>query len=236
VAFDWLLGPEVVTRDGGSLVIRSLVLDPETVHDVVKEILVETGEGALFRQDPDRDELISFPLDRLATAADWERSRLLARGGVNHQGFLVDLRASTEPVIIYNQASMEPTARKVAAMMLSEGRARPRLRRLVRRLPAIAAAILVLCWVWYLFSQRPPIAFAAAGSLMATAATLMFWQQQERLGRWVGGGHPGHRIRLMSRHEIRNRRADRHANLKLAAITIPAGALIGAVVTLLVRE
>ena len=47
---------------------------------------------------------------------------------------------------------------------------------------------------------------------------------------------PGHRIRATTRSEVRNRRADRLANLKLSAITLPAGAVIGAIATLLIRR
>lgn len=46
---------------------------------------------------------------------------------------------------------------------------------------------------------------------------------------------PGHRIRQISGATLYQQRADRWANLKLAAITVPAGAIIGALVSLLVK-
>jgi hypothetical protein len=54
------------------------------------------------------------------------------------------------------------------------------------------------------------------------------WSLQERIRERVGLGYPGHRIRNMSRQEVRARRADRHADLRVAAITLPAGALLAA--------
>lgn len=234
MTFDWLYGPRLIETSPGRLELRSLMLDQDTVRDALSLVRKRLGDAALYTVDKVAavdSAPVAFEETRLSTAAEWETRRLMIRGGEEHKYFSVDLRGGDLPTIIFSHLENRDIAHEVAELLLAEGKPRPRWQPLIPRLPLLAAGLAAVCWVWFLISQQPPLSFAIAGSLVVMLSAVSAWDAFERLrGRIFRVPFPGHRIRSMSRQEIRTRRADRHANLRLAALTLPAGAVIGAVV------
>ncbi|TCN39804.1 hypothetical protein EV644_103110 [Kribbella orskensis] len=227
MALNWLFGPRVVDLGPGILQIRSLRLDQDTIRDAVALMKERTGDAGLYYIGNDGNPT-EFDISRLGTAADWETRRLMLRGGPGHSWFGVDFRHGEQPSITFTDPAQKHIASEVADVLLAEGTPRPRWKPLTTRLPILAAGGALVSWAWFLVDQRPPISIGISGTLIAVLSTVTGWDLQERLQRRVGYGFPGHRIRAMSRQEIRNRRADRHADLKVAAITLPIGAVLAA--------
>jgi hypothetical protein len=112
--------------------------------------------------------------------------------------------------------------------MLDEGKPRPHWKPLIPRLPVLGAVIAAVCWIWYCVGEHPPVSLAIVGSLLVALCGIMATDLQSRLIARTGPAFPGHRIRTLSRQDLRNQRADRHANLRVAAYTVPVSALLGA--------
>ncbi len=150
--------------------------------------------------------------------------------------FTVDLRRGLQPIIIYNNAGFADLANSVAEILLQSGRPRVQWRRILPALPGLLYPALIGAWVWYLVAASPAVSFMVVGSLLVALGCSSIFELSLKMRRKYPYPWPGHRIRATTRSEVRNRRADRHANLRLSAITIPAGAVVGAIVTLRIRR
>lgn len=236
MSFAWLFGPAKTQDTPNSLTLRSLILDQDTVRELVLLVKERTGRADLLCVSPISGDSTPFDIARLAEAPDWEIRRLILRGGDNPDAASchVDLRQEVRPSILFNDPQWEGLATEVAQRLLAEGTPRPLWKPLVRHLPVLLVLVTLASWVWYLIGERPPLSLAVAGTMLLLLAAPSSWPVTDRLRSALGNDFPGHRIRSMSRQEVRSRRADRHANLKLAAMTVPAGALLGAVAVWLI--
>jgi hypothetical protein len=237
MAFDWLFGPQRSDREN-QIVMRSMVLEPDTVQEVAAMVQHHFGEvyvcfhpnrgaadGAVpNRMDPSIGQL---DLNQLASEADWRLRRLAIHGS---SPFVVDLRAGIRPTISFQEG--EPGARELAERIFerlnNEGRALVIWSRFFAAIPLAAVLVLVGSWVWFVAMNRPPVSLALAGSLVVLFAGTTGRAQYRSLQNRAGMSYPGHRVRTLNREDIRLRRADRHANLRIGVITAIAGAAVSA--------
>lgn len=236
---DWLLGKKAELM-GNSAYIRSLVLEPETVREIEAMVNAGTGKADTYVQHlrvpgqvwESPGELSFFrvePIDttQLEAEPEWRLGKLVIHGA----GFIVDLRSGVRPCIIYEPGEPEHVALydQLIEKLYSEGRPRWRLAGLVTQLPTLAALLLQVAWWWSVFTTPMSASWIILGTLLAAAASAYFGLDlSQRLRARYASSYPGHRIRTMSRAEIRSKRADRHADLKVAIYTLPAGALLSA--------
>ncbi len=230
MATDWLFGPRDV--DNGEVrVIRSLVLDHDTVRDLYAIISEHIGGAELIYVHPSGGEAV-LDIEDLHDAADWQLRRLILRGkGAHGWGVTVNLRQGTDPYIQMHDRTdprLHDLERQVTEVLLADGKPRARWKPLAMRLPQVAALLLLACWIWVMAAERPPISVALVGTLIVVLACVMSWDYYARNGKLLAEQwYPGHRIRPMSRQEVRTRRADRNANAKILAMSVPSGALLG---------
>jgi len=221
--------------------IRSLTIDLDVIRDVHTKIASHPGQNphvsAQSRGVPAQTlGGGSVPLADLPTLDDWELGTLMITS--EDSSFTVDLRRGQQPTIIYNNAGFADLANSVAEILLKSGRPRVQWRRILPALPGLLYPALIGTWVWYLAAATPSpaVSFIVVGSLLVALVCSSIYELSLKMHRKYLNPWPGHRIRATTRSEVRNRRADRHADLWLSAFTIPAGAVIGALLTLLIRR
>lgn len=240
MALDWLYGPR--TQGATNMIqIRSLTIDLDVIRDVHAKIASHTGLNPHVSAQSRAGTAQtlgggSVPLTDLPTLDDWELGTLMITS--EDSSFTVDLRRGQQPTIIYNNAGFADLATSVAEILLQSGRPRVQWRRILPALPGLLYPALIGAWVWYLVAATPSpaVSFMVVGSLLVALGCSSIFELSLKMRQKYLYPWPGHRIRATTRSEVRNRRADRHANLKLSAVTIPAGAVIGAIVTLLIRR
>lgn len=238
MALDWLYGPRTQV-DTNMIQIRSLTIDLDVIRDVHAKIASHPGMNphVAAQSRAGTAPMLgagAVPLADLATLADWELGSL--RITSEDTSFSVDLRRGQQPTIIYANPGFRELAGSVAEILLESGHPRVQWRRVLPALPGLLYPVLIGAWVWYLIVASPAISFMVAGSLLVALGCSSIFELSRKVRRKYRFPWPGHRIRATTRSEVRNRRADRHANLKLSAITIPAGAAIGALATWLIAR
>jgi hypothetical protein len=239
MAFDWLFGPNRIDRSN-QIVTRSLVLEPDTVREVAAMVKHHYGEVHIcfhpvslaadsivptLPLDPSAIEAVD--LDRLASEADWRIRRLAIHGSSN---FVVDLRAGVRPTISFmaGEPGVDRLAERVFEKLNKEGRPVVIWSRFIAWLAPAAVLLLVGAWVWYLATGHPALSLAIAGSVLVLFAALAGRGHYRTLENLAVRRYPGHRLRTLDRKEIRLRRADRHANLRVGLITALVGAAVSA--------
>ncbi|MEU0093895.1 hypothetical protein [Kribbella sp. NPDC006257] len=238
MAFDWLYGPK---RDelGTQIYMRSLVLEPDTVRDIARLVEEHYNEVKVrwhpvdprmqLVGGPDTPPAEPFDLAQIAKRPDWEIRKLAIHGPL----FNVDLREGHRPSITRepNQEGAAALAERIFEKLYAEGRPRIMWKPLLARGPFLLIALMVVTWIWYLIDKTPPLSLGVAGSLITLCAGAASVNLVLEHARKVAGyaGYPGHRIRTVDREELRKRRADRWANLRVALISGGAVAILSAI-------
>lgn len=222
---DWIYGPEM-RGEPPNVALRGLVLEPDTVREILDLVEAETGAATLsYAADTGAPQ----PIDpkKIETTPEWQLRRLRIDGG-GDSGLYVALQDGGWPSV---QASSGYTelVRQIAHKMLEEGQPRPDWRNRAHWLPTFAAFAVLATWAWVLIDLTPPVSVAAFGTLVAAACTEAFVLLRRQMLPSHPFRSPGHRIRTMSRLETRQRLADRNAQVKVGAITGVVGLIIGAV-------
>lgn len=245
---DWLFGPRKLAPYDGRIETRSLTLEPDTVREIFR-MAERLGAAELRITDNDGDgDLGTLDIDDLESAPDWERSqlRLMAGrmvpggGGQTVLGSLVDvdLRRNICSAVNFHRfdpASGDPApavdparlAHEIADKLIRDGRPRVRWRPVSWVLPYAVPLLLVGCWVWFCWADRPPLSLGLVGLLLLPVTWMVAYYTAGLVRQRQPNPWPGNRIRTVSRADLRVERANRHASLKLAAYTVPLGAVAG---------
>lgn len=233
---NWLYGIEQEDPVSGALVVRtrSKVFDLGTVED-----LLATGR----KLDANTVLLLLSDYDKpytgeLRDLADWQ----LRQMDINARtlGVHIFLRDGYSPVVQSHAAASlndlsdaAELARAWVTILKNDGRPRVRWQPWVIRWPRLVSLLLVASWVWVTVSSTPSTPWLVFGSLATLIGAFAAWL-------WSPPGllkyremYPGHLVQAVSRDENRARRASHRSNLKLAAWTLPLGAVLGGLVTLL---
>lgn len=227
MAFDWLFGPPMRHPwAGGSYEIRSLTLEPDTVLEVLAMLKAVDPEAELVTQSTDEPIMGPVPLKDLREASAWDLQHLMIQSPGAR--LYVDFRAG-QPVLGGHGDHLADVLQEVARKLLADGVPRVRWRHLLPALPVVVAAVLILSWLWYLGAEQPAWSLAIAGSLLVILACVSAWDLRPKIRGAIGRGLPGHRIREMSRLELRAHRANTRANLRVSVIAGVLGAIAGAV-------
>jgi hypothetical protein len=253
---DWLFGPRLTEQGAHSYRLRSLTLEPDTLSEIRDLLDVECAQLEVTHNTSEHAMLgvpRPFDLDALHTAPDWHRRNITITGWEHvgpegnrvsvvlpfEQPARVEIGDPHEPAASRQTVSGNTTwadlSRDVAVKLANEGRSRLRWRHSTHFLPWLGWLALAGSGVWTLMSERPPMSGAVFGALVVLALLVPARQLSRALSDRYVHSYPGNRIRTMSRAAIRQQRADRHANLKLAAVTLPVGAALGALGTVLTK-
>jgi hypothetical protein len=220
----WWIGPSQ-SHEPGRLVLPAHAIDLDTVHELRSAVSEATGNARLvlaWNNMKDPDEEITTGLDN---QPDWVL-RKIAIAAENGE-MRVFLGEDHPTVIAYGNLKLGPAAEKVASIIKAQGEPRIDWSQATTIPSRVITLATVGCWIWFLFSQSR-LSLAVAGSLLIWSAVLATWPLPWLFSRLMPATY-GHQIRSMSRQETRRRRADRHADLRVALITIPAGAALGAI-------
>jgi hypothetical protein len=155
-------------------------------------------------------------------------TRLRLAGGPNANGVVVDLRFGQQPTVMSNGID-DDLMRMLVARLEAEERPRLYWQRWIEGLPWLLVLALVGSWAWFVLAERPATSLTVFGAMVSVISGLGAYELWTRLRRRVGLRFPGHVIRTISRTELRAERASRRADLKLALVTVPAGAFVGAI-------
>jgi hypothetical protein len=227
-----LYGPVRDERDG-VIQIRSMVLELDLIGELVTRISDQLGHAELTVQSlEDMGPSETITVGDLRNAPTWKLARLSLTGGED-RCLHVDLRFGSQPAISANDSEIRPRplelAREIANRITAEGKPRINWRRFSALLPWLGVLSIPASWIGVVVSQWP----SASVLVFGTLATIMLMGSGWHLGSVVHanmirrGRWPGHLVRPLSRQDVRAQRASRHADLKLAAVTIPSGALLG---------
>jgi hypothetical protein len=263
MALDWLYGPKAISYPPHATTLRSLSLNFETVLEIAARLEREFNHLDVIRTEhPHGLQGLSteVPVDlaKLGGAASWERQGLVIRGRmdvpsgdpyghgvvvmlrrdgpaqVNVHGYM-DPGTPDSSLVTLTGATYASIVSDLAQKLNEEGTPRPIWKRHLYLLPWTAWVVLLASWLWVIFDERPTPAFIVFGSLVVLAFGVLVLRTSSAIAARHQLWFPGNRIREISRETLYQQRADRWANLKLAAITVPAGAIIGAVVSLLIK-
>jgi hypothetical protein len=245
MAFDWLLGPRVRIDEMGSAIIRPLVLEPDTVREIYGMVGEKCQGATLYRLGLDNTKPAEErDIDQIETMPDWERRRLLI-SEIGGSRLTVELMENSQPRVTAVQGIMLTTDERdidwpsvlprlqhdIVEKLYAEGRHRIPTPQIVARLPYVGWLLVVAAFAWYGLATEPPLSLWAFGVGMLAAAWVTALLLKERLASSIDPLFRGHVIRTISRADIRRSRADRWANVKLSAITLPLGAVVGVAVT-----
>lgn len=148
-------------------------------------------------------------------------------GGPSATGVILDLRYGQQPTVASNGVD-DDLMRTIADRLDAEGRPRLYWQRWIDGLPWLLVALLIASWMWLIIDERPSPSFAVLSTLLTLLAAIPAHRLGQSLRGHAGLRFPGHVIRTISRAELRAQRANRRADLKLALMTIPAAAFLGA--------
>lgn len=228
MALDWLYGPRTAKQDAyGSVTLRSLVLDVDTLLDVqatMNRRMPRSALGARFTVSPEPDVPAAgrdVTPDELRAMGQYERRRLTLaiteedEDGGTHQ-IIASFHSGTPSV--YADRPFWPARDEIARHLLAEGHPRVVWSNLVRLLPLLPGLVLVGLFIW-----------AEATTHMVPAIHFLGWFVVLLAGVYgvralvVSGRQPtapiGHVIRPESRSDTAARRADTKRDFKVALWT-----------------
>ena len=260
---DWLHGPKFMQAGFSSVSLRNLTLDIDTLFDLADEIPSMMRNAGLLESNSLEGFTTEVEYRVRGRLIDASKVRELGVPDRNQLEFRVVVARDQQPEGHAHWIRVFETSVTLNAPtgMLSAGGSNPTnsgstlvLRQIADRLyengdqvadwPAvrwvwsmIPIPVAIAAWAWVAIAVELPVsvhvlilAIIALGSVplvqKAMASVRAVRLQQDAPPHWV-------RFRGESRKETIQRRADTHENLKVGAITLVAGALLGVLGTLL---
>jgi hypothetical protein len=228
VNLNWLYGKRISRNDPylapEIVVVRSLVVDLDTVRDVKARISerFDTVETKYWIQEPGSTlqpkEIAEAHLAGLSSA-NLGRLYLENHSG-DYGGVRVELRDGMRPMI-----SMSPVETEfqdsIAAIMLDSGRPRVRWARFTRFLLLVPFVALLGLWIVLQATVPVPLVGVLFGWLVVAFALVgsIFLVRIPRLKQISDLSYPGHKILPVTREKARERRAASHLATRVAVIT-----------------
>ncbi|MFK3677370.1 hypothetical protein ACI2IP_06545 [Microbacterium sp. NPDC090218] len=212
--------------------VPSLVTDVETVFDVVDRVGARWSDEAVQNGTP-ADIVQNFWVDRgevrrneLVGLGVHELNSLWARVTVGER--ILDLRCREAQVYVIpeGQAHVREAERLAVTILLQGGSWRPTWRRYAFLTPWIPTLAVLVGFGWLLVGGdlHPGAVLAGAGIVALVVGMAGVWS----VGLWkrIRMVDARFRVRAQSRQELYAARADRWANLRVAAVTAPVTLIV----------
>jgi hypothetical protein len=252
----WLMKPTYVSMGTGILQLPSLVLDIDSVEDVVNIIekrRIETVDGleilgarhadlwpelAQKLELAERPTLITLqPANYVAGKAprETEISKLEGlpageRERIQITGWVdVTLRRGA-PAGVWSNSADPSVVTEVADFLLRVGTLRIEYKKMLQFVPFVLLAALLACAIWLVLTIATPLPLIATGAVLLIFACAGSWYWSKSL-RAKFSSFAGVRFREVSRASTRERLGDTKANIIVFGITTliigPLGVFIG---------
>jgi hypothetical protein len=235
---DLLYGRDWYQPDGGdssNWAGRRRRVDPELFFDI-RDLWISSGEPAsVVYPAPEKDHYAAKVVPDAAALGALPAS---VQRSITIKGDSWSVSASTGNVWLSQVgAAKAPPVGELTRDFISrnsEPVAQVRLNAL-RALVVFPTLVLVVAWLWVLISTKPSPSLAAFSGMLTIAACIVFSSQLRRALRNELHPRTGLVVRGESRAETRAKREKTRQDVRIALITLPIGAILGAMLTSVFR-